>query len=58
LDIDGGFALDLGDFGLWLWIWLQLPLLPLPSETLTLDLVCGCGYACSARLTSCAPSAL
>ena len=22
LDVDGGFALDLGDFGLWLWIWL------------------------------------
>jgi len=23
LDVHGGFALDLGDFGLWLWIWLQ-----------------------------------
>jgi hypothetical protein len=24
LDVDGGFSLDLVDFGLWLWIWLQL----------------------------------
>ena len=23
LDVDRGYALDLGDFGLWLWIWLQ-----------------------------------